>query len=89
VLEVVDAGGFAGGRYLLEADGDGGGVCTATSRDADLTLDVSDLGALWLGDESAVRLAAAGRVRETRAGAARVADALLRTPRRPWCPDSF
>jgi hypothetical protein len=50
---------------------------------------VSDLGALWLGDESAVRLAAAGRVRETRAGAARVADALLRTSRRPWCPDSF
>ncbi|MGW0184515.1 GNAT family N-acetyltransferase [Streptomyces sp. NPDC003362] len=89
VLEVVDAGGFAGGRYLLETDGDGSGVCTATSRDADLTLDVSDLGSLWLGDESAVRLAAAGRVAETRAGAARVADALLRSSRRPWCPDSF
>jgi predicted acetyltransferase len=88
VLEVVDAGGFANGRYLLEVE-DGRGVCTATSRDADLTLDVSDLGALWLGDESAVRLAAVGRVRETRAGAARVADALLRTSRRPWCPDSF
>ncbi|QIJ63412.1 GNAT family N-acetyltransferase [Streptomyces sp. JB150] len=89
VLEVADAGGFTGGRYLLEAAEDGRAVCAATSREADLTLDVSDLGALWLGDESAVRLAAAGRVRETRAGAARVADALLRTSRRPWCPDSF
>ncbi|HLL37551.1 MAG TPA: GNAT family N-acetyltransferase [Streptomyces sp.] len=89
VLEVVDPGGFTGGRYLLQAGEDGRGVCAATSREADLTLDVSGLGALWLGDESAVRLAAAGRVRETRAGAARRADALLRTSRRPWCPDSF
>ncbi|MER6348913.1 GNAT family N-acetyltransferase [Streptomyces sp. NPDC001595] len=89
VLEVVDAGGFTGGRYLLEASADGRGACAVTRRAPDLTLDVADLGALWLGDESAVRLAAVGRVRETRAGAARVADALLRTSRRPWCPDSF
>lgn len=47
------------------------------------------LAALWLGDESAVRLAALGRVREERAGAARKADALLRTSGRPWCPDMF
>lgn len=60
-----------------------------SSRSADLTLDVADLASLWLGGESAVRLAAAGRVREERAGAARKADALLRTPRRPWCPDIF
>jgi hypothetical protein len=52
-------------------------------------LDVGELAALWLGDESAVRLAALGRVREERAGAARMADALLRTSRRPWCPDMF
>ncbi|MEV5725475.1 GNAT family N-acetyltransferase [Streptomyces pharetrae] len=89
VLEVRDPCGFTGGRYLLETGADGRGVCTATSREADLTLDVSALGALWLGDESAVRLAAAGRVQETRAGAARLADALLRPSRRPWCPDSF
>ncbi|MEV8551452.1 GNAT family N-acetyltransferase [Streptomyces glaucescens] len=89
VLEVVDPAGFTGGRYLLEAGADGRGVCAPTSREADLTLDVSGLGALWLGDESAVRLAAAGRVREERAGAARLADALLRPSRRPWCPDSF
>ncbi|MFG3661448.1 GNAT family N-acetyltransferase [Streptomyces sp. NPDC047706] len=88
VLEVVDAGGFAGGRYRLEAS-EQGASCVPSSASADLTLDVADLAALWLGDESAVRLAALGRVREERAGAARSADALLRTSRRPWCPDLF
>ncbi|MEV6960957.1 GNAT family N-acetyltransferase [Streptomyces sp. NPDC051207] len=90
VLEVVDAweGGGAGGRYRLEAAADGAS-CAPTAETADLTLDIGDLAALWLGDESAVRLAALGRVREERAGAARVADALLRTSRRPWCPDMF
>ncbi|MGW1958293.1 GNAT family N-acetyltransferase [Streptomyces sp. NPDC001920] len=88
VLEIVDEGGPAGGRYRLEASADGA-RCAPTAAAADLTLDVAELARLWLGDESAVRLAALGRVREDRAGAARVADALLRTSRRPWCPDIF
>ncbi|MEU5367028.1 GNAT family N-acetyltransferase [Streptomyces sp. NPDC005925] len=100
VLEVVDAwadgdggmggvrAGTAGGRYRLEAGRDGAS-CARTTAAPDLTLDLGDLAALWLGDESAVRLAALGRVREERAGAARTADALLRTSRRPWCPDLF
>ncbi len=88
VLEVADPGGFTGGRFLLEASPEGAS-CTPSTRSADLTLDVADLAPLWLGDESAVRLAALGRVREERAGAARKADALLRTSRRPWCPDMF
>ncbi|NED35701.1 GNAT family N-acetyltransferase [Streptomyces sp. SID8499] len=88
VLEVVDRTGPAGGRWRLEASA-AGASCTPTTVSADLTLDVAELAPLWLGDESAVRLAALGRVREERAGAARVADALLRTSRRPWCPDTF
>ncbi|MFJ7077960.1 GNAT family N-acetyltransferase [Streptomyces sp. NPDC098781] len=88
VIEVVDGSGPAGGRYRLEAAEDGAS-CTPTTAGADLTLDVADLATLWLGDESAVRLAALGRVREERAGAALSADALLRTSRRPWCPDVF
>ncbi|MFG3251570.1 GNAT family N-acetyltransferase [Streptomyces sp. NPDC048187] len=88
VLEVADRGGLTGGRRRLEAGPDGAS-CTRTTESADLALDVADLAALWLGDESAVRLAALGRVREERAGAARVVDALLRTSRRPWCPDMF
>lgn len=88
VLEVADSAGMAGGRWRLEASADGAS-CTPTTESADLTLDVEGLASLWLGDESAVRLAALGRVQEERAGAARVADALLRTSRRPWCPDTF
>ncbi|MFG3110366.1 GNAT family N-acetyltransferase [Streptomyces tendae] len=88
VLEVVDRAGLTGGRWRLEAGPDGAS-CVPTTESAHLMLDVAELGALWLGDESAVRLAALGRVREERAGAARVVDALLRTSRRPWCPDMF
>ncbi|MEU5522700.1 GNAT family N-acetyltransferase [Streptomyces sp. NPDC047860] len=89
VLEVADSGGLSGGRYRLEASADGSSTCVPTTEGADLALDVAELAVLWLGDESAVRLAALGRVREERAGAARQADALLRTSRRPWCPDIF
>ncbi|MET9763189.1 GNAT family N-acetyltransferase [Streptomyces sp. NPDC006372] len=88
VLEVAGVDGLTGGRYRLEASADGAS-CKPTTQSADVTLGLGDLGALWLGDESAVRLAALGRVREERAGAARKADALLRTSRRPWCPDMF
>ncbi|MET7441672.1 GNAT family N-acetyltransferase [Streptomyces sp. NPDC004082] len=88
VLEVTDRDGLSAGRYLLHAAPDGAS-CASTTRDAELTLDVRELASLWLGDESAVRLAALGRVREERAGAASLADALLRTSRRPWCPDIF
>ncbi|MFE2647468.1 GNAT family N-acetyltransferase [Streptomyces nigra] len=88
VLEVVDGSGLSGGRFRLEAAADGAS-CAPTTAAADLTLDVADLSRLWLGDESVVRLVALGRVREERAGAALTADALLRTSRRPWCPDVF
>ncbi|MFG2473914.1 GNAT family N-acetyltransferase [Streptomyces fagopyri] len=88
VLDVTDRDGLSAGRYRLDAGPDGA-VCVPTGQSADLTLDVRELSALWLGEASAVRLAALGRVREEREGAASVADALLRTSRRPWCPDIF
>ncbi|MFG2879948.1 GNAT family N-acetyltransferase [Streptomyces sp. NPDC048337] len=86
VLEVTDAAGLADGRYRLDA---GTAECVRTEGPADLRLDVSALGALYLGDESAVRLAALGRVAEERPGAVALADAVFRTARRPWCPDIF
>jgi predicted acetyltransferase len=88
VLEVADSAEMAGGRWRLEASAEGAS-CTSTTESADLTLGTGELASLWLGDESAVRLAALGRLQEERAGAAQMADALLRTSRRPWCPDSF
>ncbi|OIJ64822.1 GNAT family N-acetyltransferase [Streptomyces mangrovisoli] len=87
VLEVTDD--LVGGRYRLEAGPEGATCTRTTTHDADLTVEAGALSSLWLGDESAVRLAALGRIREERAGAARSADALLRTSRRPWCPDLF
>ncbi|MBY8340038.1 GNAT family N-acetyltransferase [Streptomyces spinosirectus] len=88
VLEIADRAGLAGGRFRLEASAQGAS-CTPTTESAELTLDTGDLARLWLGDESVARLVALGRVQEERAGAARSADALLRTSRRPWCPDMF
>ncbi|MEO3843401.1 GNAT family N-acetyltransferase [Streptomyces sp. B22F1] len=89
VLDVHDPAGLAGGRFLLDAGGPGGTGCVPTDRPADLALSVAELARLSLGDESAVRLAALGVVDEERPGAAARADALLRTSRRPWCPDMF
>ncbi|WP_405530516.1 GNAT family N-acetyltransferase [Streptomyces avidinii] len=86
VLEVTDEAGPAAGRYRLDA---GAGTCERTSEAADLRLDVAALGSLYLGDTSAARLAALGRVGEERPGAVALADAVFRTARRPWCPDIF
>ncbi|MEV5595898.1 GNAT family N-acetyltransferase [Streptomyces sp. NPDC052496] len=88
VLEIRDEAELAGGRYLLEA-GPQGATCTRTDRSAELTLDVGAFASLYLGDESAVRLAALGRADEERPGALATADLLLHTARRPWCPDVF
>ncbi|MEV6577577.1 GNAT family N-acetyltransferase [Streptomyces sp. NPDC051582] len=86
VLEVADPAGPAAGRYRLDA---GTGECTVTEEPADLRLDASALGSLYLGDESAVRLGALGRIAQERPGALALADAVFRTARRPWCPDVF
>lgn len=85
VLEVEDPGGPAAGRYRLDA---GSGTCSRTEEPADVRLDASALASLYLGDASAVRLAALGRV-SGEPGAVELADVVFRTARRPWCPDIF
>ncbi|EST21680.1 hypothetical protein N566_27270 [Streptomycetaceae bacterium MP113-05] len=88
VLDLHDEAGLAGGRFRLEAGPDGAD-CGPTTDEADLSMDVSELGTLYLGDEAATRLVTLERVSEHVPGAATTADALLRTARRPWCPDVF
>ncbi|MEU9864237.1 GNAT family N-acetyltransferase [Streptomyces sp. NPDC047971] len=88
VLDLRDPAGLTGGRYRLDASPEGAD-CARTTDAADLALDIAELGTLSLGDESVVRLVALGRVEEVTPGAAVRADALLRTSRRPWCPDIF
>ncbi|MEV6118154.1 GNAT family N-acetyltransferase [Streptomyces sp. NPDC052109] len=89
VLEVVDDAGLTGGRFRLEASPEGASCVPASDAGVELVLGVAELASVWLGGESVLRLAALGRVREEREGAARKADALFRSPGRPWCPDIF
>jgi len=87
-LDIHDTTGLTTGRYRLEATASGA-TCTPTTSDADLALDVRELGTLYLGDESPTRLAALGRVEELTPGAVALAETMLRAGRRAWCPDVF
>jgi predicted acetyltransferase len=88
VVEVADEGGWAAGRYALDASPDGA-TCTATTESADLTLSARELGAAYLGDTTLRALAEAGRVDEHAAGAVERASRLLAWDRPAWCPEIF
>jgi predicted acetyltransferase len=60
-----------------------------TDADADLALDVGDLGSVYLGGFTFRELWRAGRVEELRDGALARADELFRTDVLPWCPEIF
>lgn len=89
VLDVADRLDYTAGRFAVDAAGDGTASVTRTDEPADLAVDVTVLGTLYLGDQTVRRLAAAGLVAEQRPGAVERADRMLRTTPRPWCPDSF
>ncbi len=80
------------GWYRLEVR-DGVGSChrlgSAPSREADLQLDVADLGALYLGGVSVTELARAGRIGLSDPAAGRLADAMFRSERLPFCDTFF
>jgi predicted acetyltransferase len=85
VLEISDAFcPWNDGRYRLS-----GGACERTDAEPDLALDVSALGAAYLGGTTLRELAAAGRVRELRDGALARASAAFRGDVAPWCPEMF
>lgn len=65
------------------------GVAKRSRRSADLVLDISALGAAFLGGFSFAQLARAELVEELRRGGIVRADALLATDRQPWCPEVF
>ncbi|MEV6538084.1 GNAT family N-acetyltransferase [Streptomyces sp. NPDC051665] len=72
------------GRYLLTVR-DGKADCVPTGREPDLSLDVCDLGSVYLGGTAPSTLVRAGHIRAHRPGAATLADALFRTDRSPHC----
>ncbi|MFC9128447.1 GNAT family N-acetyltransferase [Streptomyces sp. NPDC057099] len=84
VLDVEDP--FLGehGRYLLTVR-DGKADCVPTDREPDLSLDVRDLGSVYLGGTAPSTLVRAGHIRAHRPGAAALADALFRAERAPHC----
>jgi predicted acetyltransferase len=62
---------------------------TRADASADIALDASDLGALFLGGVGATALSLAGRVMELSEGGLALADRLFQTSVQPWCPQEF
>jgi len=82
------------GRWRLSttAGAPGGGLaasCVPASSPADLALDVSQLGAAYLGGTRLGALAGSGLVTELRPGATRQLSAALTWDPAPWCPMVF
>lgn len=71
-------------RYLLTIR-DGKADCVPTDRDPDLSLDIGDLGSVYLGGTAPSTLVRAGHIRAHHPGAAALADALFRAERSPHC----
>jgi predicted acetyltransferase len=90
VLEVTDTDGdgFGAGRWLLDGAPDGA-RCTATTRNADVTVSQRVLASAYLGDRSLRAAAVAGGVDEHSPGALARLDAMLTTPRPPYNGTGF
>ncbi|MDV9187493.1 GNAT family N-acetyltransferase [Streptomyces sp. SR27] len=84
VLDVDDP--FLGerGRYLLTVR-DGRADCVRTDREPDLSLDIRDLGSVYLGGTAPTTLVRAGHIRAHHPAAPALADALFRSDRSPHC----
>ncbi|WP_304455200.1 GNAT family N-acetyltransferase [Nocardiopsis sp. YSL2] len=89
VVEVTDRHApWNAGRWRLKADRDGARV-EAAEGDPDLSLDVSQLGAAYLGQNTLAAHLAAGVITEHTPGAAERLDAALRVPHAPLCAIVF
>lgn len=90
VLEVRDALGFAGGTFVLDVSGGEAHVTEAPAgSEPDLSLDISDLGSIYLGAVCPVTLKAAGRITEQAPGAALKARLMFAVERAPHCLTHF
>jgi len=90
VLEVADSLGFAGGTHILNVSGGEARVTEAPPGTVpDLSLDVAELGSIYLGAVCPVTLAAAGRITEHAPGAALTARRMFAVERPPHCLTHF
>ena len=89
VLEVTDpVCPWNDGRWHLVADGDGVS-CEAADRPADLSMSVTELGAVYLGGTPLTELGTAGRVTEHTPGALTSTSLAFQSSSAPWCPVVF
>ncbi len=65
------------------------GAAERTTAEADIRLDVNELGSVYLGGFTFDQLRRAERLEELKPGAVARADELFRTERQPWCPELF
>ncbi|MET0236051.1 MAG: GNAT family N-acetyltransferase [Kibdelosporangium sp.] len=90
VLDVIDVFcPWNQGRWRLTVDAAGAATVERTTRDADLVLDSTDLGAIFLGGTRLTELAGAGRVRELTPGAVIPASRAFTGDHAPHCPEVF
>ena len=75
-------------RWRLTGDASGA-TCERTAAPADITLDVRELGAVYLGGTALATLAAAGRIDEHSAGAVDATGRAFKGAREPWCFQEF
>jgi hypothetical protein len=64
-------------------------TCERATGEADLALDVTELGAAYLGGTPLATLAGAGLVSELRPGAVRQLSTAMSWEPAPWCPMVF
>ena len=88
VLDVGDP--FLGehSRYRLTVR-DGKADCAPTDQEPDLSMDVRDLGSIYLGGTAPSTLVRAGHIQAHHPGAAALADTLFRAERTPHCLQWF
>ncbi|MFG2346155.1 GNAT family N-acetyltransferase [Streptomyces phaeochromogenes] len=84
VLDIDDPFFGEHSRYLLTVR-DGKADCVPTDRKPDLSMDVRDLGSVYLGGTAPSTLVRAGHIQAHRPGAATLADSLFRADRPPHC----
>ncbi|OAI43756.1 hypothetical protein AYO38_02470 [bacterium SCGC AG-212-C10] len=87
VFRVEDDFLGAGGTFALTGGPDGA-TCTQSNASPDISLNIRDLGAAYLGGVSFTTLARAGRISGDRA-ALRRADVMFSWDPAPWCPEVF
>lgn len=89
VIEVVDPfRPSTNGCFVIEGDVDGA-ACSRSDGPADLTMDVADLGAIYLGGVVPTSLHRAGRITENTSGAIARADAFFVSTPAPWMTTGF